>query len=229
MAAGGVVGPGTSVKDQADLYARRFGQQETRAKNAAWREVVQYLSRYFPPDARVLDLGCDAGGFIRHVSAKERWASDIRDVQASLPSDVRFVHADGLELATHLPHAYFDVIFMSNYLEHLASGEQVVRQLAVARTLLSSPGRVIILQPNIKLVGGAYWDFIDHRVALTDRSLVEAAELAGLRATTVVRRFLPYSTKGRLPVRAGLVRAYLAFPPAWWFLGKQTLFVGGHS
>ena len=39
-------------------------------------------------------------------------------------------------------------------------------------------------------------------------------------------RFLPYSTKGRLPTAPALVRAYLAFPPAWWLLGKQTLYVG---
>ena len=39
-------------------------------------------------------------------------------------------------------------------------------------------------------------------------------------------RFLPYSTKGRLPAAPWLVRAYLSFPPAWCLLGKQTLYVG---
>src|SRR5262249_2057793 len=67
-------------------------------------------------------------------------------------------------------------------------------------------------------------DFIDHKVALTDRSLNEAAELAGFSAELVVRRFLPYTTKGHLPVSARLVRLYLRLPPAWWLLGPQTLF-----
>ena len=40
---------------------------------------------------------------------------------------------------------------------------------------------MIVLQPNVRLVGGAYWDFIDHQVALTEKSLVEAGDLAGLR------------------------------------------------
>ena len=84
----------------------------------------------------------------------------------------------------------------------------------------------IVLQPNIRLVGPRYWDFIDHRVALTERSLLEAAELAGLRTHKLVTRFLPYSTKGRLPAAPWLVRAYLSFPPAWLLLGKQTLYVG---
>jgi hypothetical protein len=118
---------------------------------------------------------------------------------------------------------------MSNYLEHLDSSDAVVEQLAVARRLLAPGGRVVVLQPNIRLVGARYWDFIDHRVALTERSLLEAAELAGLRADVIVTRFLPYSTKGRLPSAGTLVRAYLAFPPAWWILGKQTLFVGSRA
>ena len=67
---------------------------------------------------------------------------------------------------------------------------------------------------------------IDHKVALTDRSLVEAAEAAGLRTVKVIPRFLPYSTKGRLPQHPLLVRLYLATPPAWWLLGRQTLYVG---
>ena len=87
-------------------------------------------------------------------------------------------------------------------------------------------GRVIVLQPNIKLVGAAYWDFIDHHVALTETSLVEAATFAGFTTEDVIQRFLPYSVKGKLPAHPTLVRAYLAFRPAWWFLGKQTLYVG---
>ena len=84
----------------------------------------------------------------------------------------------------------------------------------------------MILQPNIRLVGPRYWDYIDHKVALTERSLTEAAELAGLRTDNVITRFLPYSTKGRLPSAPTLVRWYLAFPPARWLLGKQTLYTG---
>jgi SAM-dependent methyltransferase len=139
---------------------------------------------------------------------------------------VRFVQSDGLRLAEAVPNNYFDVVFMSNYLEHLDSAESVVEQLRVARRVLRVGGRVIVLQPNIKLVGTAYWDFIDHRVPLTAESLVEAATFAGFATHDVIGRFLPYSVKGRLPASGALVRAYLAFPPAWRVMGKQTLYVG---
>lgn len=209
-----------------DVYRARFDDQEAADKDLIWREIVRFLGRYIDPNAPVLDVGCDRGHFIRWAGGSERWATDIRDVGGALPTDVRFVQASGLDLDAVLPSAHFGTIFMSNYLEHLDSAAAVIEQLAVAQRLLRPGGRLVILQPNIRLVGPRYWDFIDHKVPLTEASLVEAAELAGLRTVDLVTRFLPYSTKGRMPADPRLVRAYLAFRPAWWFMGRQTLYVG---
>jgi SAM-dependent methyltransferase len=207
------------------VYESRFDERARRGKMAVWAEIEHYLRRFVDLDRPVLDVGCDAGYFIRHVAATERWATDIRDVHDLLPDDVRFVCADGLALADVLPTGHFGTVFMSNYLEHLQSSRAVIEQLRVAAELLAPGGRVVIIQPNIKLVGGQYWDFIDHHVALTERSLVEAGELAGLRTVKLITRFLPFTTKGRLPQDPRLVRFYLSFPLAWRFLGKQTLYV----
>ena len=209
-----------------DLYEARFGEREVSAKDAVWREIVRYLGRWIDPKSPVLDVACDRGHFIRSAKGSERWATDIRDVKEGLPADVRFVQGSGLDLANIVPNGYFGTVFMSNYLEHLESSDAVIEQLRVAAQLLRPGGRVIVLQPNIRLVGPRYWDFIDHRVALTERSLLEAAELAGLRQVELITRFIPYSTKGRLPTAAPLVRAYLRFRPAWLLLGRQTLYVG---
>ena len=116
---------------------------------------------------------------------------------------------------------------MSNYLEHLESSDAVIEQLRVARRAAAPAAGSSSCSRTSASSAHAYWDFIDHRVALTERSLLEAAETRraahGRRSIT---RFLPYSTKGRLPSDPGLVRAYLAFRPAWRLLGRQTLFVG---
>lgn len=209
-----------------EVYDLRFDDADVRAKNAIWGEVGRYLQRYVPRDGKVVDIACDLGYFIRNVRAHERWATDIREVGSALPRDVHFVRASGLDLAEALPNEYFDVAFLSNYLEHLSSTEAVLQQLRVAFALLKPGGRILILQPNIRLTGGRYWDFIDHQTALTERSLAEAAMMAGFRTKQVVARFLPYTTKSRLPQHPALVRAYLAFPPAWLLLGKQTLYLG---
>jgi hypothetical protein len=208
------------------LYEARFDEREISRKDAVWHEIVAYLQRYIDRDSPILDLACDRGHFIRFVDARERWATDIRDMRSSLPDQVKFVQGSGLDLASLLPQRHFGTVFMSNYLEHLGSSDAVIDQLRTVRSLLRAGGRVIVLQPNIRLVGPRYWDFIDHKVALTERSLLEAAELAELRTVDLVTRFLPYSTKGRLPADRRLVRAYLRFRPAWWLLGRQTLYVG---
>jgi hypothetical protein len=218
---------GTRAVDSLDrVYESRFDDNRRAEKDAVWAEIARYLQRFVAPDRPLLDLACDRGYFIRNVTAAERWATDVRDVGPALPADVRFVQADAMKLAAHLPARHFGTIFISNYLEHLPDGAAVVEQLRVVAGLLADDGRAIILQPNIRLVGARYWDFIDHHVALTERSLEEAATVAGLRTELLITRFLPYSTIGRLPRDPRLVRLYLRVPPARWLLGKQSLYVG---
>jgi SAM-dependent methyltransferase len=211
------------MTDLNELYRHRFAEADAERRGLVWREIARYLQRFVPTGGRVLDIACDRGGFIANVVAEERWAVDLRDMRAFLPAEVRFVQCDGLALLDALPNESFDLVFMSNYLEHLPSVEAVVDQLKIVYALLKPEGRVLILQPNIRFVGEAYWDFLDHRTPLTARSLIEGASTAGLLAVTVIERFLPYTTKSRLPQHPWLVRAYLAFPPAWRVLGRQTL------
>jgi SAM-dependent methyltransferase len=209
-----------------EVYEQRFSHQDQAAKEAIWRELGPFLQRYIKPDARVVDIACDLGYFISNIRAADRWATDIRDVGGSLPKDVHFVRASGLDLADVLPNNHFDLAFFSNYLEHLPSTEAVLQQLRVTHSILKPGGRLLILQPNIRLIGGSYWDFIDHQTALTDKSLAEAAVMAGFKTKKVIARFLPYTTKSRIPQHPLLVRAYLNFRPAWLVMGKQTLYLG---
>ena len=97
--------------------------------------------------------------------------------------------------------------------------------MRVAAELVRDGRPVIVLQPNIRLTGRAYWDFEDHHVALTDRTLVEAGHRAGLQTVQLIERFLPYTTKGRLPTNALLARWYLRIPLAWRFMGRQSLYI----
>jgi len=207
------------------IYARRFADSDVPRKGGVWREITRFLQRYIDPGATVLDLACDRGAFINTVRAGRRIAVDVRDVRRDLDPAVEFVQADGLSLAECLPESSVDVVFMSNYLEHLPSADAVVDQFRIVARILRPGGRTIVLQPNIRLTGGTYWDFLDHRTALTEKSLVEAARLADLEIEELIVRFLPYTTKSRFPQNPRLVRAYLWFRPAWLVLGRQTLLV----
>lgn len=211
--------------DLHQIYARRCSDLEAPGREAVWHEITRFLARWIEPGSTVLDIGCDRGSFINEVRAGRKIAVDLRDVAEHLAPEVEFVRSDGLALLDRLAAASVDVVFMSNYLEHLRSADDVLEQLKVAARLLRPGGRLIVLQPNIRLVGFSYWDFLDHRTPLTDRSLEEAAMTAGLETERLIARFLPYTAKSRMPRHPLFVRAYLRFPPAWLLLGRQTLLV----
>lgn len=127
-----------------------------------------------------------------------------------------------------IPHGNpaIDVIFISNFLEHLSSKEEILSLIEQVKNLLRQHGKIIILQPNIKYVGGKYWDFFDHKTPLTDEALIELAHMLDLKVVKCVRKFLPYTTKGSLPTSAFLVRLYLLMMPvSGYVLGKQTYLV----
>lgn len=207
------------------MYAHRFSDADARRKLAVWRELTRWLQRYVPLEAAVLDLACDRGAFINQIRAAERWAVDVRDVRQHLDPGVRFVQSDGLSLREVMPAKSMDVVFVSNYLEHLPSADVVIEQLKVVFDLLKPGGRAIVLQPNIRLTGAAYWDFLDHRTALTEKSLEEAGRTAGFQTEELVTRFIPYTTKSRFPQNPWIVRAYLALRPLWPLFGQQSLYV----
>jgi SAM-dependent methyltransferase len=211
--------------DLGATYAHRFTDADAARKAAVWQEITRFLQRYVPLDAAVLDVACDRGAFINAIRAREKWAVDIRDVRRHLDSDVRFVQADGRVILEQLAPASMDTVFMSNYLEHLPTPDAVIEQMRVVHDVLRPGGRAIILQPNVRLVGFSYWDFVDHRTPLTDRSLAEAARLAGLETVETIVRFIPYTTKSWYPQQAWLVRLYLALRPLWPLFGRQTLYV----
>ncbi|EKD66949.1 MAG: hypothetical protein ACD_48C00660G0001, partial [uncultured bacterium] len=105
------------------------------------------------------------------------------------------------------------VVFMSNFLEHLESKDEVLAVLIAARSLLKKGGTILIMQPNIDLVKERYWDFFDHKVALNGPSVVEALELAGFTTDVYIKRFLPYTAKSRyIPKIPPLTWLYLLLP-----------------
>jgi hypothetical protein len=79
--------------------------------------------------------------------------------------------------------------------------------------------------PNIKYVNGAYWDFWDHIIPLSDASIVEVLKLKGFKIIKCYPRFLPYSmSTGKTPPLF-LVWLYLKMPFIWPMFGKQFLVI----
>ncbi len=208
------------------LYRHRFSDQEVASKRRIWQVLChEFFSRWVPANARVVDIGAGYCEFINNIAAADKIAIDLN------PDTIRFAAADVRviqESCTNAPSIAddsVDVVFMSNFLEHLPSKQAVLDTFRETRRMLRPGGRMIVLQPNIRFLPGEYWDYFDHHTPLTDRSLGEGIALAGLDIETLVPRFLPYTTKSRLPQAPWLVSLYLRVPLAWPLLGKQALAV----
>jgi len=206
------------------LYRHRFDQASREAKQRLWRVLVQsFFQRYVPLDAVVLDIGCGFGEFLNHLDCRIRVGIDMNpEAKQLLRSDVE-LHLRPADDLRFLDAGRFDVVFISNFLEHLLDKHAVETLLSGVLRVLRPGGQCIILGPNMRFIPGVYWDFWDHHVAISDRSLDEVLSTLGFNVVQVIPRFLPYTTRSVLPASPCLVWLYLKMPWAWRILGQQFL------
>lgn len=209
------------------LYALRFPERERAAKARLWRTLYDaFFSRYVPRDGCVLDLGAGYCDFINSVQARRRIAVDLNpDMPGYAAQGVEVLSLPLDRLSEGVDDASVDLAFASNVFEHMRDPDALLAVLGAVRRALKPGGRLVVMQPNIRLVGFAFWDFFDHSLPLTEKGMLEALTVAGLTPVECRARFLPYTTKSRLPQWDVLIRLYLALPPAQWLMGKQMLVV----
>ncbi len=224
------VRPDDGGRDESDLtrlYNHRFDREELVDKQVLWSTLCEdFLSRYIASDSTVLDLGAGRCEFVNNIRAKRKLAVDLNPLTADLADpDVEVFRLYSNDLAPILD-GEIDVVFASNFLEHVADKEVLLETLFECHRVLRPGGRMIVLMPNIRYLPGRFWDYLDHHVPLTHVSLAEALELAGFAPEVIVPRFLPYTVKdSRLPVRKELIQLYLRLPLLWRVLGKQMFVV----
>jgi len=205
------------------LYRRRFSEADRAEMEVVWRVLVRdFFQARIDPASAVLDIGAGTCAFINHVRAARRIALDANpELPRLAAAGVETIVTDDLSLRQLEPGS-IGCAFVSNFLEHLDDHLAVLRLLAAVRRVLRPGGSLLVLQPNFRLEPLRYFDFLDHRVILTDQSLREALEVSGFRVHELRARFLPFTSKSRLPKWEWAVRLYVRLPPAQWLLGRQT-------
>jgi SAM-dependent methyltransferase len=210
----------------SELYKLRFAEEQLPRKNAIWKVICNgFLQRFIRPSDTVVDVACGYGEFLNNISANRKIAVDLNpDARKFLDSATEYYQCKATSLGSVISGGA-DVVFTSNFLEHLPDKKTLDEFLDQVLIALKPGGKYIILGPNLRYLPGQYWDFYDHHLGLTHLSLSEALQLKGFKLALCIDRFLPFTTQGALPTHPLLVWAYLKLPPAWKVLGKQFLIV----
>lgn len=210
--------------DLEQIYRARFaGKSEYRQRT--WAELCSFFSRWIQADSTVLDLGCGHCEFINNVRCSQKFAMDLNpDAERLASPDVSVLKQD-CSVAWSVPPQSLDVVFTSNFFEHLPSKYALEQTLFEAYNALRLGGCLIALGPNIKHLPGAYWDFFDHYLPLTELSLIEVLRKCGFEVAFCRDRFLPYTMSDGRVYPTWMLRLYLKMPFVWPFFGKQFLVV----
>ena len=209
----------------ARIYRTRFeGQKDYRL--AVWRVLIgAVFAQWLPADGQILDLGAGLGEFINQVEAPGRLAMDLNpDTRHSLRPEVRFLEQD-CSAPWPIEEGSLGLVFTSNCFEHLPDKAALQRTLERAHRALRPSGRLVAVGPNIRLVQGAYWDFWDHYLPLTEKSLAELGRLTGFVVEHEWGKTLPYSMSQGFRPPLWAVRLYARLPFLWRFFGKQFIVV----
>lgn len=212
--------------DIEKLYQVRFSSAEHVTRQKIWQVLCDdFFSRFIATTDTVVDFACGYGEFINNIRCGRRIAMDLNPESRRFLNDNVTFFNQSCEHMDALADESVDVMFESNALEHLPDKPTLTNVVREVYRKLKPGGRFILLQPNIRYTGGAYWDFYDHFIPLTHVSGCELLQNCQFRIQQVIPRFLPYTTKSSIPQHPLLVKLYLHVPIAWRLLGQQFLIV----
>jgi ubiquinone/menaquinone biosynthesis C-methylase UbiE len=218
----------TSPKDSSlqKEYHLRF-KKRAEYRNSVWQILCKdYFSKFIPQNSRLLDIGAGWGEFINNIEVDTKFAMDLNpETKSRISLNVEFLHQD-CSVTWPFKSDFFDVIFTSNFLEHLSTKEAIQKTLGEAHRCLKENGIIICMGPNIKYLTKTYWDFWDHKIPISDSAISELLKITGFTIDLSKSRFLPYTmSTGRTPPLF-FVKMYIRLPFLWNFIGKQFLVIG---
>ena len=200
----------------------RFSEHELKIKNKLWKILTRsFLQKFVNDDDVVVDLGGWDCEFINNVKCGEKIVVDLNaDTQLHADEGVKLIES-AADRIDEISDKSIDVVFVSNLFEHMKTKEEFENVVIEINRILVNNGKLLIIQPNIRFAYKEYWDFFDHYIPISDRTLIELLEITGFIIKTIHPKFLPFNTKNRLSKATFLLKIYLKLPLLWHIFGKQ--------
>jgi len=134
------------------LYQTRFASSEAY-RNKIWCILCRsFFSKYIPKTAEIIDIGSGWGEFSNNIEVNKKYAMDLNPAsKAHLSPDIVFINQD---CSAKWPFASdtFDIVFTSNFIEHLIDKPSIERTVAEAYRCLRNGGLIICICHNITSV-----------------------------------------------------------------------------
>ena len=132
-------------QDLERISSRRF-EGATLYREKVWKVLLKdFFSGYTSSAGSVLDLGCGYGDFINNVRVGQRYAMDMNPhTRHLLQPAVQFLEQD-CSRTWPLPSESLDLIFSSNFFEHLPHKRALASTLSEAYRCLRRNGRTAMV------------------------------------------------------------------------------------
>lgn len=178
-------------------YVWRFGQERR----------LEMIRRFVPLEgARVLDIGCGLGTYVRRFSDFTRHAYGI-DIDRGRVVEGARNGASGLltSVSESMPFAdnSFDGVLLNEVIEHVTSDRETLRE---ALRVTKPGGRVVIFAPN------RFYPFETHGVYVGKKYVFGNIPLVGYLPDRLRDRFVPHA---RAYTKAGLEKLTAGLPAKW--------------
>jgi SAM-dependent methyltransferase len=214
-----------SAADLKRIYEARFAGNPAYRRKIWHLLVSDFFQKYVASGDSVLDLGCGYAEFINTVRCAKKFAMDLNpDAPSYLDPSVKFLEQD-CSSRWQLESDSLNVVFTSNFFEHLSDKAALGRTLDEVFRCLVPGGKLIAMGPNIKYLPGSYWDFWDHYLPLSEASLGEGLSNRGFEIEECIGKFLPYTMVKSREYPKFFLKLYLKLPIAWHIFGKQFLVI----
>jgi len=178
-------------------YVWRFGQERR----------LEMIRRYLPlENARVLDIGCGLGAYVRRFSdfTNRAYGIDIDHSRCALGA-ARGVDGLCVAVGESLPFAdnVFDGVLLNEVIEHVTSDRDTLRE---ALRVTRPGGRIVIFAPN------RFYPMETHGVYLGKRYVFGNIPLVNYLPDPLRNRLVPHA---RAYTRAGLKKITEGLPCRW--------------